>query len=332
VVNGQTVADWMADFVPAVAARHEETAWPAVLVLDATTFFWTDPLTTTSMALFSILAAYGYDKDGKRGRLWKLEAGPADDNTAWAEFLGSLPGKPESIICDQAGSIIGGINKHWGDWAAVNLVHHCEHHLSERALASFKSDKLDADDSVRRLFHGAFTSRERWDAFESEIASRPQLKMTNGWLARNQTWMRGQIQGRDRIPPVYSNSAVEQPLREIRLTIKPRAFVFKNRARMNHLLTLMRLARLRVDTATDYATDIRAFLNVHDGHPPRTYREIYDRQMNPDGEFLLNSLWAVRPQLAMEEARTQKALARARALEIRNAAKSVEKPEVISPK
>jgi hypothetical protein len=25
VINGQTVADWMADFVPAVAARHEET-------------------------------------------------------------------------------------------------------------------------------------------------------------------------------------------------------------------------------------------------------------------------------------------------------------------
>ncbi len=331
VVNGQTVADWMSDFVPAVAARHEETAWPSVLVLDSTTFFWTDPRTKTSMALFSILAAYGYDKDGKQGHLWKLEAGPADDIGAWTDFLGSLPGKPESIVCDQGGSIIGAINKHWGEWAAVNLVHHCEHHLNERALAAFKSDKLSSDDPIRTLARGAFTSREKWDAFEAAITSRPKLLMTNGWLTKNQTWMRGQTQGRDRIPPVYSNSAVEQPIREIRQIIKPRAYVFKNRARMNHLLTLMRLARLRVDTATDYATDIRAFLNEHHGHPPRSYRETYDTQVNPKGEFLFNSLWAAKPQLAMEELRIQKALARAQAREIQRAAKIAEASGAISP-
>lgn len=121
--------------------------------------------------------------------------------------------------------------------------------------------------------------------------------------------MRGQSQGRDRIPPVYSNGAVEQPIREIRQILKPRAFVFKNRARLNHLLTLMRLARLRVDTATDYAADIRAFLNAHDGHPPRTYRETYDRHASASGEILFNSLWASRPQLAMAEARRLKTLA-----------------------
>jgi hypothetical protein len=302
-----------------------------VLVLDSTTFFWTDPLSTKSMALFSILAAYGYDQDGKKGRLWKLEASPADDIEAWADFLASLPGKPASIVCDQAGTILGGINKHWGQWAAVNLVHHCEHHLSERALAAFKSDKLGSDDPIRKLAHGAFTSRARWDALEAEITSRPKLLLTNAWLAKNQTWMRGQTQGRDRIPPVYSNSAVEQPLREIRLMVKPRAYVFKNRARLNHVLTLMRLARLRVDTATDYASDIRAFLNKHNGHPPRTYRETYDTLMSPDGEFFFNSLWAIKPQLAMEESRIKKALARARAREIKAAAKIAENPSVISP-
>lgn len=87
----------------------------------------------------------------------------------------------------------------------------------------------------------------------------------------------------------------------------------------------MRLARLRVDTATDYSADIRAFLNKHDGHPPRTYRETYDTQVNQDGEFLLNSLWAVRTQLAMEEARTQKRLLQALVpRKSRRAAKSVE--------
>ncbi|TFC03259.1 hypothetical protein [Cryobacterium sp. MDB2-33-2] len=332
VINGQTVADWMADFVPAVAARHEQTRWPAVLVLDSSTFSWTDPLTTKSLALFFILAAYGYDKDGKNGRLWKLEASPSSDTAAWAEFLSSLPGKPDSIVCDQDVAIIGAINVHWGRWAAANLVHHCEHHLSERALAAFKSDKLDSDDPVRTLFHGAFTSREKWDAFEAEITSRPRLLLTNSWLARNVTWMRGQTQGRSRIPPVYSNSAVEQPLREIRAMIRPRAFVFRNRARLNNVLILMLLARLRVDTATDYASDIRDFLNKHDGHPPRTYRATYDKTANADGEILLSSLWAPKAQLAMAEARAKKARARVQAREIAEAKESKLKLDAISLK
>lgn len=77
----------------------------------------------------------------------------------------------------------------------MNLVPHCERHLSERAPAAFKSDKLDSSGPVRKLFRGAFVSRERWDAFEAEIASRTKPLMTNGWLVKNQTWMRGQSQG-----------------------------------------------------------------------------------------------------------------------------------------
>ena len=131
VINGQTVAEWMADFVPAVATLHQPTEWPAVLVLDSSTFHWPDPLTGKTLALYCIFAAYGYDKDGANGRLWKFEAVPTGDGEAWAEFLRSLPVKPESIVCDQDKAIISGINIRWGEWAAVNLVHHCEHHLSE---------------------------------------------------------------------------------------------------------------------------------------------------------------------------------------------------------
>lgn len=46
----------------------------------------------------------------------------------------------------------------------------------------------------------------------------------------------------------------------------------------------MRQARLRVDTATDYARGIRTFLNERNGHPPRHYRETYDTQVSPTGE------------------------------------------------
>ncbi|MBB5640567.1 hypothetical protein BJ997_001115 [Cryobacterium roopkundense] len=332
VINGQTVADWMADVVPAVAARHLVTQWPSVLVLDSSTFFWTDPLTGKSLALYCILAAFGYDKDGKNGRLWKVEAAPVGDGAAWAEFLGSLPGKPDSIVCDQDRAIIAGIISHWGDWAAMDLVHYCEHHLTERVRAAFKSDKVAADDRLRQVFHGAFTSREQWDAFEAEVISRPTLLLTNGWMAKNMTWMRRQTERRAQIPPVSSNGAVEQPLREIRQMLQTRAFMFRNRARLNQVLVLMRLASMRVDTATDYASDIRAFLDAHNGHPPRTYRAAYDTTANQSGEAPLGSLWAPKAQIAMTEARANRALASARAKEIANAKESRAAPKAISLK
>ena len=310
VVNGQTVAEWMADFVPVVADRHLPTEWPAVLVLDSTPFRWTDPLTATSHFLYSMFAAYGYDKDGRNGRLWKVEVTPNGDGDAWSEFLASLPGKPESIVCDQDPAITNGINKHWGAWAATNLVHYCEHHLGGIAKRAFESDKIPAGDPVRELFRGALKSRERWDAFAAEVNGRPTLSLTASWVKKNDVMLRGQTQGRSRIPPIYANGAVEQALLVFKTALSPRTFTFRNRGRLNLLLVLMVLAHRKVDNVTDYSTDIRAYLDRHNGHPQRTYRDMYDRKADPSGEVRLNSLWSVAAQLAMIEVRTRRAISK----------------------
>ena len=65
VVGGQTVAEWMADFVPVVTARQQPTEWPPVLVLDSTRFRWNNHGQTYD--LFSVLGAYGYDENGQKG-------------------------------------------------------------------------------------------------------------------------------------------------------------------------------------------------------------------------------------------------------------------------
>ena len=88
---------------------------------------------------------------------------------------------------------------------------------------------------------------------------------------------------RPNIPPVYSNSAVEQALRVFRSALEPRAFAFRNRPRMNNLLELMRLAYLRVDRAADYSIDIRGYLDAHKGPPQRRYRETYDAMFDEAG-------------------------------------------------
>ncbi len=122
----------MADFVPVVAQRCKPNERPAVLVLDSISFRWTDHSATPKSNLmpYSILAAYGYGKDGKNGQFWKLEATPSGDAESWA----------------------------------VNLVHHREYRLSARGTSRMNSDKLDRADPARELFHCALKSRERWDA------------------------------------------------------------------------------------------------------------------------------------------------------------------------
>lgn len=304
--NGQTVSEWLPDFVPVVAARHEETEWPAVIVLDSITFYWTNPLTRKSMALYSILAAFGYDKGGSHGRLCRVEASPTADGAAWAEFLDLLPGKPLSIVCDQDTAITAGIDSRWGQWAAVNLVHHCEHHIDAQAKSQFQSDQIDLKDPARVLFRGALKSTDRWAEFATEVRNRPELKLTNRWVEKNAILLQGQIQGRSRIPPVYSNSRVEQVLREFKADLRPRSFAFRNRERLNHLLTLMRLATLRADNPADYATDIRKYLEAAGGHSQRTYRQTYD----PRTEEQYSSLWALPAQAAMKEVRRIRALAK----------------------
>jgi hypothetical protein len=108
----------------------------------------------------------------------------------------------------------------------VNLIHHCEHHLGQRASAALASDRLEPNDPLRAAFRGALQSRARWDEFEAAALARPEALMTNGWVRKNSTMLRAQTQGRERIPPVYSNGAVEKPLTDFRQIIAPRAFVF----------------------------------------------------------------------------------------------------------
>lgn len=132
--------------------------------------------------------------------------------------------------------------------------------------------------------------------------------LTTNWVTRNAVMLRGQTQGRSRIPPVYSNGAVEQSLRELKAIIQPRRFAFRNRARMNTLLTLMRQAMLRVDNVADYSADIRAYLEAHNGHPQRTYRDVYDTRVSEGGDVLFNSLWSVPAQTIMRDARLKRSI------------------------
>ena len=296
VKNGQTVAEWMADFVPVVTAPHAQSRWPEVLVLDSVPFWWRGiGEVKTKTPLYSILAAYGYDANGKNGKLWRLEAHPTQTVPAWEEFLARLPGDPVSIIADEDIAIRGAIMAHWGTAFWTDRYHSCEYHL--QAGGSEVLNRAGGSSELRTMFHTALASREAWDSFETVVEKSGTLAMKT-WVIIHGEQIRRQSLRRGSIPPVYANGALENSLNRVRTMITDRAFSFRNRARLNLLLELIRLGQLRADNAADYATAIRAHLIQYNGHPKRSYREIYDHQNREDGSNE-NSLWSPAAQLRL---------------------------------
>ncbi|MDD0857786.1 hypothetical protein NHF46_08535 [Arthrobacter alpinus] len=303
IKNGQTVAEWMADFVPVVSAPHTQTRWPEVLVLDSVPFWWRGiGEIKTKTPLYSILAAYGYDEDGKNGRLWRLEAHPTQTVPAWEEFLARLPGDPVSIVADEDLAIRGAIIARWGASFWMERYHSCEYHLY--ASGADVLSRTNGASELRSMLHNALASREAWDVFETAVKESGPLALKT-WVMIHGDQIRRQTTRRGSIPPIYANGALENTLNHIRAMIADRAFSFRNRARLGLLLELIRLGQLRADNAADYASAIRAHLIMHDGYPKRRYREIYDHQSHDDGSNT-NSLWSPAAQLRLHAGSDEK--------------------------
>ncbi|WP_449372817.1 hypothetical protein [Arthrobacter psychrolactophilus] len=295
--NGQTVAEWMADFVPVVSAPHAQNSWPDVLVLDSVPFWWRGVGDLkTKVPLYSVLAAYGYDASGKNGRLWKLEAYPTQTVAAWSEFFARLPGVPVSIVADEDIAIRGAVIARWGSDFWMERYHSCEYHL--HASGSQLLSRSSGTSELSGMFRNALTSKEAWNTFETAVRNTGPLAMQT-WVRIHGDQIRRQTERRATIPPVYANGALENSLNRVRTIIGDRAFSFRNRARLNLLLELVRLGLLRADNASDYATSIRAHLIAHQGHPKRSYRDIYDHQSNEEGTNI-NSLWSPAAQLKIK--------------------------------
>ncbi|MBB2994287.1 hypothetical protein [Paeniglutamicibacter cryotolerans] len=300
----------MADFVPVVAAAQAPVRWPAILVLDSKTFWWhAAGEFTDRTALYTVLAAYGYDRNGKNGQLWRLEAHPARTTAAWGEFLDRFPGTPLSIVADEDPGIRAAIIKRWGALFWLERYHACEHHLYASGRATL--EQTVGSGVLRDLFHGALNDIHRWDAFETAVQESGLLAIQT-WVGGHGQQIRRQAGRREAIAPIYTNGALESVFVRVKKCIGDRALSLRNRARLNLLLELMRLRELRADNAGDYAMAIRAHLLANQGHPQRRYRDICDRRVTPDGRKAENSLWSAAAQLRLQARAEVKAAARRR--------------------
>ena len=125
------------------------------------------------------------------------------------------------------------------------------------------------------------------------------------WVHHWKLRLRTQTARRAELPPVYGNGAIEAPMNRVRSVLESRRWTFRNRARMNLLLELVRLADLRADDPSVYATDIRHYFTEQSGRPPRSYRAIYDSWGPKSAEHRTYSLWASPAAKAARELRSQ---------------------------
>ncbi|MFO8076721.1 MAG: hypothetical protein R6T85_11460 [Egibacteraceae bacterium] len=272
--NGQTVAEWVADFVPVVAAPHTETAWPdQTLVLDATEFQWTNPRTGTSQQLFAVLAAWGYPSEGEP-RLWRLAASPRDDGAAWQRFLAELPGTPQSVVSDRDYAIVGAVQRHWNNQVPGHLS---EHHLWAKGLQALRRDGAARYSStLNDLLGDALRSNAGWNAFRDLVLGDPALPSTQRWVRHWDKRLQAQTARRDQLPEHYSTGAIEAAIATTREVLERRAWTFRNLHRMNLLLELVRLRINRCDDPRAYASELRRHLTARNGAVPRRYRHITD--------------------------------------------------------
>jgi len=273
-INGGLVAEWLQQYGPVVSEAHSETEWPDTLVLDSTLFQHTDSWTGTKSRLFCVLFAYGYPSDGSRPRMWKIASSPSDSGQHWSDFLSTLPGKPRVIVCDDDTNIKTGINLHWSRGRNVH-IHSCEHHLYMRARNAMNGDAAPHDSPLHAALNTAFHSPEEWEVLRDTVRElgSPALQR---WMKGKARMMAMQLSRRGEVT-VYSNGAIEAPIKSVRQSIERRAWCFRNRARMDLLLEMMRLRLNKVDSVDAYSKLIRDHLNATKGTPDN-HRKQWDHR------------------------------------------------------
>lgn len=268
--SGGLVAEWLHQYGPIIAAAHAEIEWPDTLVLDSTEFKHTDSWTGVETRLFSVLFAYGYPADGSKPRVWRIAASPSDTGWHWEQFLAALPGKPRVIVCDDDSNIKAGIRQHWSRGRSVH-VHSCEHHLYERARLAMDADGVKNDSPLHEALNEAFHGPSEWQALRDlvRVTGSPALQK---WMTKNGRMLSSQLARRGEVS-VYSNGAIEAPIQIVRESLKRRSWCFRNRARMDLLLEMMRLRLNKVDAADAYARLIREYLAAMKGRPAGRRRQ-----------------------------------------------------------
>ncbi len=280
--HASLVSDFIEVFAPVVYEQHRDYAWPETgsVVLDELPFRTNTGIPGGTPA-FSILAAMGWDEKRKDMRLWRLEAVPGqrDMTAAWRQFLCSLEGRPERVVCDRGNTLVKAIRKEWSE----STLHFCEYHLKERCYSKLRDHGLCVQgtppyDTVDRAFN-TMKRFEEMEAAWSAVKNPSVRKKLTSYLRHLKPIVSPQIERRSLWPQPehpWGTGELEKHLTWLRMHVGSRAGQFTNKERLNRALLLMLLHRNKSASEREYAEHIRTWLLAGEGYPRGGRRVIAD--------------------------------------------------------
>ena len=282
------VSDWVEVFAPLIWAAYAPAEWPSRLVLDSAEFRHGSPGKARGEAAFSVLAAMGYDSDG-RSYVAAIEAVPSATQAAWRTFLRRLAGRPDWVVTD-GGPELAGVTDAVADRAPqpagppdpdfpepIELpeitVRRCEWHLARNLTSSLPDQvRRDHTDPIHTLIAQAQSSLAGWRRLERELRARQRATGNYGpiltRLAGLDELVRAQIVTRAPAGP-NTTGALEEFFHQLDETIGDRAANLTNKVRAEALLKLIAARRNGWINETRWAELIRDHLTRHHGHAPQ---------------------------------------------------------------
>ena len=285
--HGSLVMDWVEVFAPVVFEAHRPREWPASgsLLLDDLPFRVRDPDSGRNRIAFRVFAAMGYE--GRRPRLWRLEAFTSKCRADWQAFLGALGGAPPRVVCDNDSGLTNAVRARFPDAELYLCEWHLRHAL-ERLMGKIRAEDPDHRDAIAELLEqveAAFTGPSFWAPFleRAHAAGIPRLNEwldTTGRIVEEQFSRRGPRSSRAADMPL-SASPLDAFINPIRASIQPRAYGLKNRERTNRMLMLMQLHANGQDDVHDFTRLVRAWLATNQGRPRVDRRAVIDARGVP---------------------------------------------------
>lgn len=253
-LDGQLVANWVDVFTAVLAEGELPTRWPATLLVDSKAF----SRGGLGGRRFNVLAAAGVEP-AQAGRwasapkVWRMEPFARKDTAAWVQFLDSLDGTPQVIVCDADATIRRAIGLVFPrDGAPVPEHRLSEHHVKRSLQEKLPPQVMVNTHPIGHAFDLALTSATNWGTFvqaceeEHHHGSHP-MRLVMNWLDDYGDLVDAQCATR-RPNGTNSTGPVEAVLREVGNRIGDRVASYTNRERMSKLLTLMTMeTRGRID-------------------------------------------------------------------------------------
>ena len=289
--DGNTVADWVELYAPAIFETLRPTAWPGIVALDSLAFAVRATNAATGAPLqggevvFNILAASGWEHGAtSEGSVLVLRAFPnfrlTQGTPHWLEFLRDLQtqlgaGGPTQFVCDQDRDILRALDLVWPRGSAgAPALFICHSHLRSKLTTILTESGVAYTDPLRDaidhqkgkyLCPCAFCLEASWQAFAQAARARKIPRLVS-WLNRNAQLIAWQLAHKDKPRRArLSVGALEQVLTEVRDAYKYRAGMIHNRERLDRRLMLAQLHFNKQANLSHYAKVIRDELLKNEG-------------------------------------------------------------------